>query len=143
MSLQTQLTALAQAVGADVMSLSTALPARSSLVKLGHLTGFSTLDPPSGRTAIVAHQISSTAAGRFRVYRTASQRAADASRVVTVDPVGNHGCVLEVVWTAPGSFDIVGGSMVLANGETLWYTNWEPLVASTPTDLSIQLIGLD
>lgn len=143
MSLEGQLTALAQAVGADVMSLSTALPARSSLNRVGHPAGFSTLAPPLFRTAIIAHQVSSTVAGRFRVYRTDGQRAADASRAVTVEPSGNHGCVLEVVWTSAGSFDIVGGTMTLADGESTWYTNWEPQVATTPTDLSLQLIGLD
>jgi hypothetical protein len=39
---------------------------------------------------------------RFRIYATAAQAAADLSRSQSVDPTGNHGCLLEVVMLAAG-----------------------------------------
>lgn len=37
------------------------------------------------------------------MYATQAQATADISRLQTVDPTGNHGCLLEVVFTAAGS----------------------------------------
>jgi hypothetical protein len=40
---------------------------------------------------------------RVRAYATTAQAAADLSRSQSTDPTGNHGCLLEVVFTASGS----------------------------------------
>jgi hypothetical protein len=43
---------------------------------------------------------------RVRLYATAAQATADIARLQTVDPTGNHGCLLELVFTAAGTFNL-------------------------------------
>ncbi|AUB36885.1 hypothetical protein COO91_02814 [Nostoc flagelliforme CCNUN1] len=45
-------------------------------------------------------KVSSNVAGRLRIYLFSSQREADKSRLSTVDPIGNHGLLLEVVFSS-------------------------------------------
>ncbi|AUB41297.1 hypothetical protein COO91_07345 [Nostoc flagelliforme CCNUN1] len=44
-------------------------------------------------------KVSSNVSGRLRIYLSSSQREADRNRLSTVDPIGNHGLLLEVVFS--------------------------------------------
>ena len=45
-------------------------------------------------------KVSSNVAGRLRIYLSTSQREADRSRLSSVDPIGNHGLLLEIIFTS-------------------------------------------
>lgn len=45
-------------------------------------------------------KVIATRACRIRAYSTSAYRTADASRAVTVDPTGDHGCLMELVMVA-------------------------------------------
>ncbi|AUB40467.1 hypothetical protein COO91_06482 [Nostoc flagelliforme CCNUN1] len=45
-------------------------------------------------------KVSSNVSGRLRIYLSSSQREADINRLLTVDPIGNHGLLIEVVFSS-------------------------------------------
>jgi hypothetical protein len=49
-----------------------------------------------GPGACVVH-VASNVPGRLRLYASAAQQTADQARAIGVDPVGDHGCLLDVV----------------------------------------------
>jgi hypothetical protein len=46
------------------------------------------------------YRVSVDKPSRVRIYTTAAKQAADLSRPASTDPTGDHGCVLDVVFTA-------------------------------------------
>lgn len=54
---------------------------------------------PIGKTCLI-FQVITTVAAWVRVYTTPAARTADASRLITVDPVGEHGVILETIHVA-------------------------------------------
>jgi hypothetical protein len=52
------------------------------------------------------HTIETDRACRVRLYTTSAKRTADASRLVGVDPTGDHGLMLEFVATGAVAYDL-------------------------------------
>lgn len=62
--------------------------------------------------------VTTSVPARVRVYQTAAYRTADAARLSTVDPTGDHGLLLEVV-TATGALAVTLSPQVVGyNGDT-------------------------
>lgn len=57
------------------------------------------LDAPLGKTFIMS-RIATDRPARVRIYSSAAARTADAARAAGVDPVGEHGVILDAVTTA-------------------------------------------
>ena len=62
-------------------------------------TGASETDDIAVFKLCKAIKLVGTRAARVRAYSTAAYRAADAARPSTVDPTGDHGCLMEVITT--------------------------------------------
>lgn len=58
-----------------------------------------------GRSCVL-YQFQADQPCRFRIYATQAQATADLSRNQSTDPTGNHGCLLEMVLTAAGTFNL-------------------------------------
>ncbi len=110
----------------------TAVSVTTALLAAGaNEVGFLTFTP-----SFALLRITCTSPARVRLYRTTAQRDADVSRIVTIDPIGNHGLEAEVL-TVPLNLVIdmapaaIGGGV--SSSPTVYYT-------ITNTDLVAQTI---
>ena len=121
------------------------LGARSSVayttapLAAGGVDSTATLTVPKAYTIL---KVATDYPARVRVYLTAAHQLADVARAVTVDPTGDHGCVLEAVTTA-GVLALnlspapVGASPTDGTTAYLTVTNLDTVTRAITTTLSL------
>jgi hypothetical protein len=83
-------------------------------------------------------------AARVRAYATSAYRSVDATRALNVDPIGDHGCLLEVI-TIPGALTAASvPAAVLFNldavpSATIYFrvTNLDSVTGAVTTTLTV------
>src|SRR6188472_1208505 len=131
MTLETRLAALATAIGTDVKALSAGVtgpagpqgpagPVGNASALARTTTSYTTGSLADGATetglisiapSYELLRIQTSAPARVRLYASTAQRDADAARLSTVDPTGDHGLLFEFVTTA-GDLDWAIAPMV-------------------------------
>lgn len=98
--------------------------------------------PPS----FTLHHLATDYPARVRVYLSAAYQTADLARLVTFDPTGDHGCILEVVTTA-GLLDLAlspeAAGIMPAAGTTAYITvqNGDSVARAITVDMD--LLGME
>lgn len=83
---------------------------------------------------------------RVRLYLSSAYQSADLSRSVTQDPIGDHGCILEVV-TAAGLLDLAlspeAAAIMPASGTTVYITVQNLDTVARAVEVTLDLLSME
>jgi hypothetical protein len=99
-----------------------------------------TFDKAVSNGAGLIHNVTSDVAGWLRIYETSAARTADIGRARNVDPTVSDGVILEVIFTAAGTFTITPKASYYTG--TLYYTFTNDSSSAAAVTIGLTTVGL-